>query len=153
MAEFSRVGALRIAALDTTTALFALDDKVQVTLGNPGATILDDCVSITDAQASQEPGPMGPRRIRDERIEQQVIISIWRAGGPEKERSTHDRAFEVLGLIENHFRKTDTELGGLVLWCFVTNVLVEGTPPELVNEGRLTQLTVTFTAQARIQSA
>ncbi|MFF2274210.1 hypothetical protein ACFVTX_18190 [Agromyces sp. NPDC058136] len=153
MAEYSRVGAVRIATYDTTTILFEAEPEVDVVLGHPGKAIADDIISITDAQASQEIGPMGPRRIRDETIEQQLIISIWRAGGREQERVTQERAFEVLGRIENHFRKSDTELGGLVLWCFVTNVLLEGTPPELVGKGRMTQLTVTFTAQARIQTA
>ncbi len=152
MAEFSRIGAVRIAAHDTVTALFADQPDVDVCLGHPGVAVADDIVSITDSQATQEPGPNGPRRIRDEQIEQQLIISIWRDGGREQERVTHDRALEVLALIENHFRKTDTELGGLVLWCFLTNVLLEGTPPELTGKGRLTQLTVTFTAQARIQT-
>ncbi|WP_353809156.1 hypothetical protein [Agromyces sp. SYSU T00194] len=144
--------ALKNAFVAAAHTLWDSDQAVQIVFGQPGYPVPDDIVAITDGTTEQQPGPMGGRRLRDEDLTQDVVISIWRPGGQEMEKVAAERADELLRQLEHQVRHTDTTLGGVVEWCFLTSVRHEGTPQELTGDGRLCQLTVTFTARARISS-
>ena len=58
----------------------------------------------------------------------------------------------LIAELEQYARVTDTTIGGTVRECFLTNLQIAGTPPELVAGGRLVEAQATFTAHARIRS-
>lgn len=150
MAEYTRADAFKTALFDAGVALWEAEE-VQVAFGHPGMTMLDDLVSFGEIFTEQRPGPNGGRRIRDETLTQTVIFSCFRAGGPEMEPVASARAFELLGQLENHVRKTDTHLGGIVEWCFVKDLASDGsTDPEILSAGRLCTVVARFEAFARI---
>lgn len=155
MAEFTRSGAVRTYFHDLCRTLWPQDIQpvtVQVALGMPGPGLLDDIISVGDTRMRQEPGPMGTRRVREETIEQFIVFSSWRAGGPETETTVTDRVYELLGTVENHVRKTDPTLGGLALHCFLTDAVLDtaNLNDQQRSNGRHALVTATFTATTRI---
>lgn len=146
--------ALKGALYDAIKDMFAGDEHtryVHVTYGAPGTLEPDDIVSILGISSVQENGPIGGRRSRDETLIITISISCWRGGGQEMERVTSERSFDLLRRIEEYCRVTDTTVGGTVWHCFLTGYDCEGfTDPQSIHEGRTTDITARFTAQARI---
>jgi hypothetical protein len=152
MAEYTRGGAIRRGFHDLATQLWPEGSGVQISLGNPGPSQLDDIVSIDDTTVEADVATLGPSRPRDETIRQIVVVSVFRAGGPEQETVVTDRAYELLGAIENHLRKTDPSLGGVAMWCFLTRVEFTSTDAQTVGGGRLAGIYAEFTARTRIRT-
>lgn len=126
---------------------------VQVSFGHPGQSQVNDIVAVTRVSAQQEPVTLTPRRTREEALQAEVVFSIYRGGGPEMEKVCSDRAYELLGQLEQHVRVTDTTLGGAVRHCFLTDHDSTGTTDEaFLANGRLIEVTATFEAVARISS-
>lgn len=151
MAETTRAGAVRSGFHSLAESLWPEGSEVQVCLGIPGASLWDDIVSIGDTSMEADFATLSTNRSREETIRQDVLISSWRAGGPEMEQVVTDRAYELLGLIENHLRKTDPTLDGVALWCFLTNV--EFTSTTTPTEGRIAAVLAQFTARTRIKTS
>lgn len=140
-----------VAAAQTLVA--SRDPEVLVSFGHPGQAMgnFDDLVAFTTISVDQEPATLGTNRSRSETLTQTVQISCYRAGGPDREQVASDGAYELLGLLEHHVRVTDTTLGGLVLWCFLTSHTSTGeTDPDLLASGRTIDIDATFTAKARV---
>lgn len=152
MAETTRAGAVRQEFYDLAVSLLS-DEDVQVVLGVPGTAQWDDIVSIEDTSMEQDVATLGPSRQREETIRQTVIISVYRAGGEDQEKVVTDRAYEILGTIENYLRKTDPTLGGIVLWCFLTSVEFASTDANTATGGRIAGIAAVFTARARIRTS
>lgn len=137
-------------------AVTAIDDTdVMVCYGHPGTNLPPDIVSFGKVTCVQTPGPMSAtRRSRDLTLTVEVTVSIYRGGpDPQTEKVCGDRAYALLTLLEEYLRVTDPTLGGLVWWCFLTEHESTGTTdPDLLTQGRLIEITATFTAQARITS-
>lgn len=115
----------------------------------------NDWVYATDTDSDIDPTTIGPRRTLTERITLSLSIGSWRPGGDqEAENAAHDRAFELLGSIQNHVRKNDITLGGTVLWCLPGSSTSAGATAEGDSgEGRLTEIAATFVCEHRIATA
>lgn len=129
------------------------DSTVLVTYGHPGLEVADDMVGVQKITSQQVIANMGARRSREETLTAEVIVSCYRGGGPEVEQVAGDRAYQLLGLIEQYVRVTDTTVGGTVRDCFLISHDSQGaTDPALIAEGRVIEITATFEAHARITS-
>jgi hypothetical protein len=128
-----------------------VDPAVLVAHGHPGLEVTDDMIGVGRVTSAQEPATMGTNRSREETLTVDVTISCYRGGGPEMEKVASDQAYALLRLIERYCRITDTTMGGVVRQCFLTSHESDGaTDPAILAEGRLIELTATFTALARI---
>lgn len=126
-------------------------NEVLCSYGQPGNYMPDDVVAWRGVQSSHVPATIGPQRSRHETLTVEVVISCWRGGGPEMELVCAQRAYKILRAIEYYARVTDTTLGGAVLWCFLEQHQSDGaTDPQLLEEGRVIEITATFKAEARV---
>lgn len=141
------------AMFNAVRDLMAEDDDTQnvmVTYGAPSTFEPEDLVSFLEVTSEQDPSTMGNRG-RREVLTLTVAVSCWRGGGQEMELVCAKRAYQLLRMIEFHCRKTDTTVGGTVLWCFLTSHESSGqTDPEFLETGRVIEITAKFTAQSRI---
>lgn len=130
------------------------DPTVKVCFGHPGQDQPDDIVAVMRVSTSQEPGPISSvNRARDITLTADVMISVARGGGQEMEQVCAARAHELLTALEEHVRVVDTNLDGTVLWCFCSGTESDGsTDPQVLADGRLIEVTATFTARGRITS-
>ena len=127
------------------------DPNVLVSFGHPGIAKPDDIVGFMDIRSNQEPATLGTNRSREETLELDVLFSIYRGGGAEQEVVCSDRAYYLLGQLENFVRTTDTTVGGTVRHCFLASHTSDGaTDPQVLSAGRFIEVTATFQAQARI---
>jgi hypothetical protein len=121
--------------------------------GHPGVTQVDDIVGFGHATSTQDSGPYGPRRQREETMTLTVLFSIYRLGGIEAEKAARDYAYDRLRELENYVRATNTELGGVVRDCFITGIDDAAvTDPKILARGRLVEVQAELTAHARITS-
>lgn len=124
---------------------------VQVAYGHPGMTQEDDIVSIGATTSVQEVATYSTNRSREEMVTCDVTISCFRGGGPEMEQVCEERAYALLGQLEDYLRLTDITLGGVVRWCMVSSIDCDGaTDPDVLSLGRCIDLTATITAHVRI---
>lgn len=125
---------------------------VLVAPGMPGTFQPDEIVSVTRLQVEHDFATMGTNRSREETLRVDVVFSCLFGGGGEQELPAQERAFELLGHIEQHIRMNDVTLGGVVRQCFLTSVETDGqTPEEYMAQGRGVDVTATFTARNRIK--
>lgn len=123
---------------------------VQVAFGHPGMTMADDLVVFGAVTSEQNPATMG-QRSREEILTLEVVVSVYRGGGPEMEKVTSDRAYELLAQLETYARVTDTTITGSVRHCFLASYSSTGvTDPNVLAAGRETDITAQFVAAVRI---
>lgn len=162
MTTVSDMSAAYKRALVTAARTAITDPAVLVCYGHPGTDIPDDVLSVGRVTVEQEPGPISAtNRARDITLTAYVTASVYRGGGPEAEQAAGDRAYELVTLLEEYVRVTDTTLHaaagladgepGLVWWCFCTGHDSDGaTDPALLAKGRVIEVLASFTARARI---
>lgn len=125
------------------TAL-AADDQVQVSFGFPFPPEQRDVVSVTAVRMVPERELISPNRRREAVVEVDVFLASWRPDPDEQ--LTHDRAFALLDVIDQHLR-TDPTLDGAALWCLCGSVESDGaTTEEEAGTGRLTEVAATYYA-------
>lgn len=128
-------------------------EHVYVVFGQPATYQPEDIVSFGRLSVGQAAATMSTNRSREETLTLEVTVSCFMGGDEDAEFATAERAYELLRRIEHHVRMTDTTLGGVVRQCFLTNHESEGaTPEDLIEQGRVTEVVATFTAQARISA-
>ena len=150
---FTAAPALRRAMYTTAQTLFA-DQDVLVVLGPPaGGDIPDDIVQVQQVETDQETAAMGSSRSREEVLTITVLVSCATGGGPEVDDELTERAYGLLGALEQFCRVTDTTLGGVVRECFLTSARSEGAGPDDVADGRFIDITATFTARNRVRGS
>ncbi|SRR6266702_5904236 len=135
-----------------TAATTAISDAtVKVCYGHPGTDQPDDIVSVGKVTAVIDPATLSASlRTRELTLTVEVTASVHR-GGAEQEQAAGTRAYQLLNLIEEYVRVTDTTLGGLVRWCFCVGHDSDGvTDPQIAASGSLIEATATFLAKARI---
>ena len=126
---------------------------VEVAFGHPGMTQAEEIISIGDITSEQEPAAFGSRRPREETLTLTVYVNVFRGGGEESEKVCSDRAYALLGAIEEYVRVTDTTVGNTVRACFMTShASVGSTDPQVLASGRMIDITAVFTAVTRITS-
>lgn len=135
------------------TDLFADDHEVLVNYGHSGtADPAPDMIYLLDVGTQQDPATVGMGRSRNEHLTLDIMISSVVAGVDDDQQPTQ-RAYDLLGQIENYCRTTDPTLGGLVLWCFLTATSSKGaTAPESLPNGRIIYCLAQFSALARISN-
>lgn len=152
MSSTTAAHAWKIAFYELIKEYFAEHEEtphVLVTFGAPANLDPDDLVAFMTLRSDQNVATIG-NRSREEALELTVVISCFR-GGPDSERAVSDRAYYLLGLIEEYVRKVDTTCGGTVRHCFLVGHDSDGTtPPEYREQGRVMEITARFQAFARI---
>lgn len=125
--------------------------NVQVAFGTPGSFQDWEIISVGRVNTRQDPATLGPKRSREQELELEVRISVYRGGGADQEQVCSDRAYYLLRMLADEVHHTDTTLGGVVRWCFLTADESDGaTDPEQTANGRTIGIVATFTAAARI---
>lgn len=140
------------AALVEAIKVALAGEDVDIGRGFRWPIVSRDWVFATETDSDIDTATVGPRRTLDERITLSVSIGAWRPGGDqESEDRAFDRAFDLLGRIQNHVRKNDITLGGTVLWCLPGSSTSAGaTTDHESNAGRLTEIAATFVCLHRI---
>jgi len=142
---------VKAALYNACVSLYASQADVQVAYGHPGTAMANDIVSVGNVSSRQEIATMAPSRPREETITIEVTYSVYRGGGADQEQVVTERAYALLALLETQTRLTDTTLGGIVRWCYLTDIRCDGeTEPDLIAQGRVVELTATFEARARL---
>lgn len=150
---FTAIAPLKAAMYTAAQTVYASEPTVGVLYGLPssenGPT---DVVGIVAVRTTQEAATFGTNRSREEEIEIDVYVGVYRGGrGSELEQAAQERAVDLLGMLEQHIREDDPTLGGVVRECFLTKVELDGrTPTEVEHLGVLAELEATFTAKVRI---
>ncbi|WP_115790037.1 hypothetical protein [Arthrobacter silvisoli] len=126
---------------------------VYVVFGTPASYEPDDIVSFGRVTSGQAVATLTTNRSREETLTVEVRISCFVGGAEEAEIAASERCYELLRMIERHVRMTDTTVGGTVRTCFLTSHESDGeTPEELLEQGRVIDVTATFTAAARVRA-
>lgn len=143
----------KYAFFEAATELMAADPdtaEVLVSYGAPGSLDPEDVVAFLDVTSEQQAATIG-QRSRDEDLTVTVAISCFRGGLEDQELVCGRRAYQLLRMLDYHVRKTDTSVGGTVLWCFLQGHESTGqTDPQLLQQGRVIEITARFLARARI---
>jgi hypothetical protein len=136
------------------TALFQGDPDVTVSYGNPGTRYSNDWVILGELGGDQAPATQSSSlRHRRETLTLDVMFASYKAGELDDDRLPTQRVYELMGLVENYCRTTDTTVGGTVLWCFMTSHKSDGaTDDSVLASGRAIQSIATFTAVAEISN-
>lgn len=143
----------KMAFYEATKELMAADpdtQEVMVSYGAPGSLDPEDVVAFLGVTSEQQAASIG-QRSRDEDLTMEVAISCFRGGLEDQELVCGQRAYQLLRMITRYVRKTDTTVGGTVLWCFLQGHESSGqTDPQLIQQGRVIEITARFLARARI---
>lgn len=141
------------AALFTAAKLLYVA-PIQVVYGHPGTDQENDIVSFGRVSSVQDFATMTPNRTREELLTCDVVFSCYRGGGGiTAEQVAAEQTYALLGQLEYYTRFTDTTLGGIVRWCFLTSHDSDGTTQGgSLQGGRTITTTATFTARARISN-
>ncbi|MEE2568602.1 hypothetical protein V1638_04220 [Pseudarthrobacter sp. J64] len=128
-------------------------EHVYVVFGQPATYVPEDIIAFGRITAGQDAATLSTNRSREETLTLEVMLSCFQGGGEEAELVASERCYELLRLIERHVRMTDTTVGGTVRECFLTSHESDGaTPEELLEQGRVIDVTATFTAKARVRA-
>ncbi len=145
----SKVPLVKAALLTVCQSLYA--QPIQVAYGHPGTDLEDDIVSIQGARSSQDIATLATTRPREETVDIDVVFSCFRGGGPEVQQVATERAYALLGLLEDYLKTTDYTLSGTARLARVTSHdLMESDDPDLLALGRISEVTAVVTAQVRI---
>lgn len=146
----------RKAIFDACVTLYAADTDpyTLVVRGLPSFANAQDVVAVGAVTTSQEIATMSTRRAREETMTCQVDFYSFRPGGVDMEVVVEERAWNMLDTLAEYVRVTDTDLGGVVRYCFLTDAASDAaTDPDVLAKGRMHVITATFTAQNRVRSA
>lgn len=143
------------AALIEAAKVALNGEDVDVGRGFRWPIVSRDWVFATETDSDIDPATIGPRRTLDEKITLTLSIGSWRPGDDqEAEDLAFNRAFYLLGKIQQYVRKSDITLGGTVLWCVAGSSTSAGATTDVDSGvGRLTEIAATFVCQHRIATA
>jgi hypothetical protein len=114
------------------TTMFAGQQGVLVSAGDPGNYQPDLIIAVMDVDAPITHPTAAPTRPQDERITIQVLISAFVGGGPEAQQIANQTAWAASDTIKNYFRTSPNEkLGGA---CYNSFVAHRKLTPEIAYE-------------------
>lgn len=145
-----RVKAALVEAL--TTLLETPNGDLVVTYGLPGQRQPAEIVAVLDQRTEIDRPTHGPSRSREDTVATEVRVSVYRPGDETVQKLVTDRAWEIVDAIAQHFRARPAEtLGGVCRDAWVSGAdSTEGLVRDVdVVEGRLCEIAVTVTTQAR----
>lgn len=132
-------------------------EKVAIGFGFRWPIIGQDWLFGTETTSDIEAATVGPRRTLDEQITLTVTVGSWAPYDPDAdvatESETLDRAFYLLGLVQDYIRTQDITLGGTVLWCLPGSSNSATDSDVTAGIGRVTEITATFVCKHRIATA
>lgn len=130
----------------------ALFGDCQVVYGHPGPGQEPDIVSVGNVRSSQAVAALNAlTRPREETLEVDVLISVWRGGGPEAQQPATQRAYALAALLEQALQTSDPNLSGTCRVARVTgHEMEEAWDLGVLETGRVTEIRLTITAHARI---
>lgn len=131
------------------TLLPSLFPTAVVSYGLPDGYDDADLICVTNAREVDTQPVYGTTRPVEERGEIDLLISCYRAGGTQQQAT--EAAYAIRDSLRSHFRTSPNErLGGAVRAAAVTAAeLFEDDDPDAIADGRLAQLNVTISFQAR----
>lgn len=143
------------AALIEAAKIALTGEDVDIGRGFRWPIVSRDWVFATETDSDIDLATIGPRRTLDERITLTLSIGAWRPGTDQQtEDIAFNRAFDLLGRIQQHVRKNDITLGGTVLWCVPGSSTSAGaTTEDDSGAGRITEIAATFVCEHRIATA
>lgn len=144
------IPAIKAYLVDTLLpSLFSAD--VAVFYGLPVGYQPADIVAVLDGRAEATQPVFGTTRPIEERGSVDILISSFRGGGPEAQRLATEAAFALHDTLRDYFKTAPHEnLGGAVRTAGISAVeLLEDDDAEAVKDGRLAQLNLTLSFQAR----
>lgn len=147
--------------LAQSTFATATDDTFDVPpyvcIGTPSSLDAFQIVSIGAVTVTQEPATLGTTRGREETLSCEVKIAVFMGGMDDVSETVEQRAFELMGMLEGavHYEANQvdgTTLGGLVRWCFLTEIQQDTIPAEQgTTSGRESVIVGTFEAKVRVK--
>ena len=122
-----------------------------ITYGMPGTFEPNDIVTVGNVRVTNSDPVMGNQRRVEELIEVSILLSCYRAGGPAAQRTATEAVYGMYSALRDYFRTSPNEtLGGSVRTSRVTShELFEDDDPDAVKNGRLSQIEVVLTINAR----
>lgn len=143
--------AFKAAFYQVAVDMFKDDPDVLVCFGHFGIQNANDVILFLGVGTEQEAANLSTNRSREETLTLSVYIRSFRAGEADDDKVPSDRVYELLGMLENYVRTTDTTLGGTVRECFLKDSESEGlTDRQSLAQGRQIDCVARFTAKARI---
>ena len=141
-------------ALVTAAETVWASEGMLIGRGMPGWDAYDDIASFGQVTSSAIPATLSAsKRTFEETLTCDLTLYCFRNGGQEQEAVVDARAFSLLESLAEYCRVTDTTLGGVVRWCFLTDYASSpATLQEVLSKGRGQVLVATFTAHYRITS-
>jgi hypothetical protein len=143
-----------LALFEAIKVALAGEPDVDIAFGFNWPPVNFDWVAVVDTESSIDPKNIGPARQLDETLTVTLSVGSWNPElSDEQRRVTFLRAFHLLSLIQDHIRRNDIELGGVVLWCVPGSSTSGGaTPEEKAAFGEYTEISATFVAKHRIRT-
>lgn len=146
MASTSRIPFVKAALTDRLAEAFVATD-VQVTYGHPGKSPANEFVFIGDVtEWTTVWAAMGAQR-RAETFSLHLRVAVSKPGNDQQEAT--ERAFELLGLVEDALNGAHTDLG-LVKPVIVNPV--DEAEGAVGTQGRGTEISVNLECEARLSS-
>lgn len=141
--------AVALATLNPTPAV--LDPVPHVAFGYPSSLDFDDIVAVTEVRVQPASSDVvSPTRRRELDVYVDLMVSAWRVTN--EDQDVHHVAYRLLDLVDTAYR-TDTTLGGAVLWCFSDDLQSSGTTPEeMTGDGRFHEITATYRSRVIIRN-
>lgn len=123
---------------------------IKVSYGHPGQNQPDDIVAVMRVTQANDLSTMGNSRHRDEVLDVTVTVSCW--SGTDDQSIVTERAYSLLGLLEDYLQNTDPNLGGLCIKAarVVSHELVETEDDEDLSMGRLAEIAAVVRCTCRI---
>lgn len=140
--------AVKAALLSALTTLYP---SSQVTYGMPGPELSSlDLVVIAGANVVVERPTMGTARSREHVIQQEIIFSCWRPGGPTQQSAT-EASVAYLEQLSDYLRTSPNErLGGACRDSFIsTYTVTETDDPDEAEQGRRCDVAATVLIYVR----
>lgn len=149
----SAAKATKAALLAACQTLFP--EPVLVTYGPAGTYLADDTVELLAVRAAEDVSTMSNLRRREETLELDGLITVYRGGGTEVQQLATERAYDLLEAIADYLQdsgvdaSTQITLGGVVREArVISHEMTEA--DEGIDEGRTTSISFTIQAKARV---
>lgn len=130
---------------------------ILVTYGPAGTYLADDTIELLGTRGDEAVATASPLRRREEIIELDGCITVYRGGGVEVQQLVTERAYALLDTLAAYLQDSGTvastqiTLGGAVREArVVRSEMSEADDPDDIAEGRTTTVDFTVKATARI---
>jgi hypothetical protein len=149
----SAAKATKAALYTACQALFP--EPILVTYGPAGTYLADDTIELLAIRSSEDVATMSNLRRREEALELDGLITVYRGGGTEVQQLVTERAYDLLETLADYLQdsgvtaSTQITLGNVVREARVIgHEMTEA--DEDIDEGRTTSISFTVLAKTRV---